>query len=41
MLSKGEQPDKIRIDVVVEGSGTVWIRDVEIRKQPLPMQGKK
>ena len=30
-LKKGEKPDLIRIGVVVEGTGRVGIRDVEVR----------
>ena len=33
---KGDQkPDLIKLNVVVEGQGTVWVRDVELLKTPL------
>jgi len=33
---KGDQkPDLIKLNVVVEGSGTVWLRNVELLKTPL------
>ncbi len=35
-LKHGEQPEKVRINVVIEGGGTVWIKDVELRKAALP-----
>jgi uncharacterized protein (TIGR03067 family) len=30
-LKKGEQPDLVRLNVIIEGSGTVWIKDIEVR----------
>jgi hypothetical protein len=30
LLKKGEAPDLIRLNLVVEGSGRVWIRDIEL-----------
>jgi serine/threonine protein kinase len=35
-LQKGERPDLIKLNVVIEGTGTVWIKDVSLRKTPLP-----
>jgi hypothetical protein len=35
-LKKGEKPDMIKLNLVVKGSGKVWIKDVEILKAPLP-----
>jgi hypothetical protein len=29
-LKKGERPDLIKLNLVIEGKGTVWIRDVEV-----------
>jgi hypothetical protein len=34
-LRRGQKPDLIRLNVVVEGQGTVWLRDVELLKTPL------
>jgi hypothetical protein len=35
-LKPGERPDLIKLNVVIEGGGTVWIKDVEVSKGPLP-----
>ena len=35
-LKKGEQPDLIKLNVVVKGGGKVWVKDVELIKAPLP-----
>jgi hypothetical protein len=29
VLAKGQRPDRIRLNLVIEGKGTVWIKDVE------------
>jgi hypothetical protein len=34
-LRRGQKPDLIKLNVVVEGRGTVWVRDVELLKTPL------
>jgi hypothetical protein len=34
-LKKGENPDFVRLNVVLEGSGTVWIDDIHLYKTPL------
>ncbi len=34
-LKKGEKPDLIRLNMVVEGKGTVWIDDIRLLKGPL------
>jgi len=34
-LKKGENPDNIKINVVVNGKGTVWIDDIHLVKAPL------
>lgn len=36
-LKKGERPDLIQLNVVIEGTGTIWIRDVSLRKASLPL----
>ena len=35
-LKKGEKPDLVKLNLVVKGSGKVWIKDVELLKAPLP-----
>jgi hypothetical protein len=34
-LKRGQKPDLIKLNVVVEGPGTVWLRNVELLKIPL------
>jgi hypothetical protein len=34
-LKEGQKPDLIKLNVVVEGRGTVWLRNVELLKTPL------
>jgi hypothetical protein len=34
-LKKGEKPDLIKLNIVIEGKGTVWIDDVRLMKGPL------
>jgi hypothetical protein len=36
-LKKGERPDLIKLNLVIEGTGTVWIKDIELRKEGLPL----
>jgi hypothetical protein len=33
-LKKGQRPDLIKLNVAVQGSGKVWIKDVELLKAP-------
>jgi hypothetical protein len=35
-LKKGEQPDLIKLNLVVKGTGKVWIKDIEVLKGQLP-----
>jgi uncharacterized protein (TIGR03067 family) len=35
-LEKGQRPDRIRLNVVIEGKGPVWIKDIELLRGPLP-----
>jgi tRNA A-37 threonylcarbamoyl transferase component Bud32 len=37
-LKKGEQPDVIRLNVVLQGAGTLWIKDITVQRLPLPPQ---
>ncbi len=34
-LKAGEQPDRIKLNVVVNGTGTAWIDDIRLLKGPL------
>jgi hypothetical protein len=33
-LKKGQRPDLVKLNLVVEGQGTVWIRSVELLEMP-------
>lgn len=34
-LKKGENPDNVKLNLVVNGTGTVWIQDIRLLKAPL------
>lgn len=34
-LKKGENPDNIKLNLVIDGKGTVWIDDIHLTKGPL------
>ena len=34
-LKKGQNPDNVRLNLAIEGAGTVWIDDVRLLKAPL------
>ena len=34
-LKKGENPDNVKLNLVINGSGTAWIDDVRLLKGPL------
>ncbi|HHE37346.1 MAG TPA: hypothetical protein ENL20_02095 [Candidatus Cloacimonetes bacterium] len=34
-LKKGENPDNIKLNLVIEGTGTAWIDDIRLLKAPL------
>jgi hypothetical protein len=36
VIEKGKKPDKIKMGVVIEGAGTVWIDDIKLLKAPPP-----
>jgi uncharacterized protein (TIGR03067 family) len=36
-LEKGQKAHLIKLNVVIEGTGTVWIKDITLNKRPLPM----
>ena len=31
LLEKGQEPDLVKLNLTVEGTGTVWIKDIELR----------
>ncbi len=35
-LRKGENPDNVKLNVVIDGNGKFWIDDVRLLKAPLP-----
>ena len=35
ILPEGKKPDRVRLNIVVEGSGTVWVDDIQLLKGPL------
>ncbi len=35
-LRKGQNPDRIKLNLVFEGTGTAWIDDIRLLKGPLP-----
>jgi hypothetical protein len=35
-LKKGENPDLIKLNLAVKGTGKLWVKDVELLKAPLP-----
>lgn len=40
-LKKGEKPDYVKLNLVIEGKGTAWIDDVKLFKAPLEFAGAK
>ncbi len=34
-LKKGQNPDNVKLNVVIDGSGTVWIDDIHVLRAPL------
>lgn len=35
MFQKGQRPDKVTLNLVINGKGTVWIDDVVLSREPL------
>jgi hypothetical protein len=35
MFQKGQKPDKVTLNLVINGTGTVWIDDIVLTKEPL------
>ncbi len=36
LLDKGQKPDLLKLNLVVDGKGTAWIDDIRLLKAPLP-----
>ncbi len=34
-LKKGENPDNVKLNVVINGKGTAWVDDVKLLRAPL------
>jgi hypothetical protein len=34
-LKKGQRPDAVKLNLVIEGKGRVWVRDIELLKIPI------
>jgi hypothetical protein len=35
LLQKGQAPDKVTLNLIVNGKGTVWIDNIVLSKEPL------
>jgi hypothetical protein len=35
LFQKGQKPDKVTLNIVINGIGTVWIDDIVLSKEPL------
>ena len=35
LFQKGQRPDKVTLNLVINGKGTVWIDDIVLSKEPL------
>lgn len=35
LFQKGQQPDKVTLNIVINGTGTVWIDEAALTKEPL------
>lgn len=36
LFQKGQRPEKVTLNLVINGKGTVWIDDIVLSKEPLP-----
>jgi len=36
LFQKGQRPEKVTLNLVINGHGTVWIDDIVLSKEPLP-----
>jgi len=36
LLRKGENPDNVKLNIVCEGPGTVWVDSIRLVKRPMP-----
>ena len=34
-LKQGQKPDLLKLDLTIEGSGSVWIKDIQVSQTPL------
>ena len=41
ILQKGQKADKVTFNLVINGTGVVWIDDISLSKEPLPTQATK
>ena len=37
-FQKGQQPEKVTLNLMINGKGTVWVDDIKLSKAPLPHQ---
>jgi hypothetical protein len=35
MFQKGQKPDKVTLNIVINGKGTVWVDDIVLSKEAL------
>jgi len=35
LLKKGQRPDAVKLNIVINGKGRVWVRDIELLKTPI------
>ena len=35
LLPKGQNPDNVKLDLIIEGTGTVWMDDIRLLKAPI------
>ena len=36
IFQEGQRPDKVTLNIVINGKGTVWVDDIVLAKEPLP-----
>ncbi len=37
-IPKGEKPDSVKLNIVINGRGTAWIDDIRLSREPLPKE---
>jgi hypothetical protein len=35
IFQRGQKPDKVTLNIIINGKGTVWVDDVMLSKEPL------